>query len=86
MKHSSKHWSAAENKIFKKHYPVGGWEACLPHLPTRTKAAILAHASWIDVKENEESRRKKNTKAQEESMCKVCPRCKQKIVGTGKRK
>lgn len=37
-------WTGQEEAVIRRHFPSGGVEACMPHLPGRSKRAITAHA------------------------------------------
>ncbi|BAI99010.1 hypothetical protein Sj15T_10070 [Sphingobium sp. TA15] len=40
-------WTTREEKLLGEHYPAGGVEACLLHLPGRTATAIYNHAATL---------------------------------------
>ncbi len=42
-------WTMREEKLLREHYPRGGVEACLVHLPGRSASAIYNHAAGLDL-------------------------------------
>ncbi|PKP99092.1 MAG: hypothetical protein CVT74_08895 [Alphaproteobacteria bacterium HGW-Alphaproteobacteria-13] len=40
-------WTNREEKLLREHYPQGGVEPCLAHLPGRSAAAIYSHAAAL---------------------------------------
>lgn len=46
---SRRFWTTREEKLLGEHYPQGGVEACLSHLPGRSAAAIYNHAGGLSL-------------------------------------
>ncbi|WP_454887934.1 hypothetical protein [Sphingomonas oryzagri] len=42
-------WTTREEKLLREHYPRGGVEACLAHLPGRSASAIYNHAAGLEL-------------------------------------